>query len=703
MPRFQFGNIRLRVSISTAFLLLMVPSILGIVWFVYAKNSAAITELAAKSMQQASTSAIEHTIDHLDTVGGLVSTIAAFGEHDPTSLAREDTKNLLLRVLRAYPQVDSLYVGFEETGSFLEAVRLPPEQLKYGPDNTPVPPGTVYVLRYLDRRPGRTPSDRYTYLLENGRQLLDQTSLNVIYDPRVRPFYRNAQLSPAGMALSDVYIFASTGKPGITISRAIRGSGGNVIGAAGADFTIRNIREFLHSLAPSEHGVALIVDDQRRIVVHPDRKELAGSAIADVHDPVLAAALRGHVYGASASRVTYRQAGAEYSASFTPFPAGFDKRWELMMIVPTDDFVASLKRTTRDVLFIGFAVLLVGICGIWLLSQGLTRPIERLTQEVERIRNLDLDGEIRIPRAAVKEIIQLTQAMRMMKATLQSFSQFVPKTLVRDLLSTGHKLQLGGEDRLVTILFTDLVSFSTLAEGVSASDLAARTSDYLEDVTQEVIRHGGTIDKYIGDGVMALWNAPLAEEDHIARACCAALHSQKRLECSNLRWTERGWPAIAMRIGIHTHDVVVGIIGSSEHMSYTALGDGVNIASRLEGVNKVYGTKVCVSHTIYEAVHDRFLMRPLDCVAVKGRREPITVYELMAALGSQDVDLSPTPEQHEKARITAEAFAAWRHQDVAAARELYCRLLDRFPDDTVAQYHVKRCGEWSEPVARATA
>jgi adenylate cyclase len=687
----HLGKIRLHPGISTAFLLLMVPSILGIVWFVYAKNSAAITELAGKSMQQATASAIEHTIDHLDSVGSLVSTIAAFGEREPESLQRPDMGNLLLRVLRAYPQIDSLYAGFKDTGNFAEAVRLPGEQPTYGPNNTPIPRGAIYVVRYLDRAHGRAPSDRYSYLTESGSLIFDETSLKVTYDPRARPFYQDALARPDAVALSDVYAFASTGNPGITISRVIRTRTGEIIGAAGADFTIDNISGFLRSLAPSEHGVTLIVDDRNRIVAYPGGNQLIGATAGRIGDPALASALAGHTYTGAPARIVYNPGGAEYSASFTPFPASFGKRWELMIVVPTDDFVGSLKRTTREVLVIGLGVLIVGIIGIRLLSKGLTRPIEVLIAEAERIRRLELEGEIKTPRAAVREVVQLIDAVRTMKAALHSFALFVPRTLVHDLLSSGRTLERGGENRVVTVLFTDLVSFSTLAESVSAADLAARTSDYLEDVTQEVIRYRGTIDKYIGDAVMALWNAPVFDEDHIAHACYAALHAQMRLERSNRRWVADGWPPIAMRIGIHTNDVVVGIIGSTEHMSYTALGDGVNIASRLEGINKIYGTQICVSHTIYKAVSHRFLMRPLDYVAVKGRKEPIVVYELMAAL--DDPDAAPTPQDHEKAAITQEAFTAWRQNDVPRARQLYGRLLERFPDDAIAQFHMKRCDQ----------
>ncbi|HRI51917.1 MAG TPA: adenylate/guanylate cyclase domain-containing protein, partial [Pseudomonadota bacterium] len=286
----------------------------------------------------------------------------------------------------------------------------------------------------------------------------------------------------------------------------------------------------------------------------------------------------------------------------------------------------------------------------------------------------------------------LVESTAAMKTALQFVSHFMPKQLVRDLLATGKNIGTGGESRVITVMFTDLASFSSLAEKVTPAALTERVSDYLDVVSSEAIKLHGTIDKYIGDAVMALWNAPDLDPDHIAHACLAALNGVRALEVSNQRWAEKHWPPLRMRVGLHTDRVIVGVIGSSEFVSYTALGDGVNIASRLEGINKNYGTQICVSHTIYTAVSERFLMRPLDYVAVKGRKEPILIYELMGehAAGAAH---AVSAARRELAALTVEAFAAWAAKDPALALEKFRGLLARFPGDSVGEFYVKRCTE----------
>jgi len=205
-----------------------------------------------------------------------------------------------------------------------------------------------------------------------------------------------------------------------------------------------------------------------------------------------------------------------------------------------------------------------------------------------------------------------------------------------------------------------------------------------------VIRQHGTIDKYIGDSVMALWSAPIPDRDHIHHACLAALHARRAFDISNEQWAKKGWQPLSVRMGLHADNVVVGVIGSREHMSYTALGDGVNIASRLEGINKVYGTTISVSGSIHDAISQQFLMRPLGRAALKGRNEPILIYELMGTL-ERDSEIGATEAQCEQARMTEAAFQAWAGGDTQTALRLYQSLLDSFPNDPVARFYIYEC------------
>jgi adenylate cyclase len=701
-------QVPLHIGIVSAFLLLAVPSIIGLVWFVYQRNSREMRVVADDTMAHASAAMISESVDLLDAVGDTVDLLAALGNTDREALRKSDILSVLLNALENAPQTYSFYAAFGSDGAFNQAVRLP-EGLRVF-NNTPVPSGAKYAFRRLVRaRPGRA-TDTYTYLSADGKTLSEVTESHPRYDPRVRSFFQTALASPNHRATSEIYAFASSGSPGVTVSRAFGYANGGIAGAAAADFELSSISEFLRRYTPGRHGIAIIIDEKGRLVAHPDPTAVLhreGTEIAEIkasalNDSRVQGALAAHSGRTGVDRRIFTgKDGSEYIASFTPFPPSLGTRWELLIVVPTDDFVGGLKDATRQVLLVGLGVLLVVLLGIRGMSVALTSSIDRLIEETQRIRRFELDGELQVP-SRITEILQLAEAMRTVKTALSSVANFMPRTLVRDLLSTGQRLGLGGENRVITVMFTDLANFSSLAERVSAQDLALRTSDYLEVVSREVIRQHGTIDKYIGDSVMALWGAPISDRDHIRHACLAALHAGRAFQASNEEWAKKGWQPLGVRIGLHADSVVVGVIGSREHMSYTALGDGVNIAARLEGINKVYGTLICVSSSIHDAVSEQFLMRPLGRVALKGRKAPIVIYELMGALG-EDSEIGATAGQREQARMTEDAFRAWINGGAHAALALYQALLGRFPTDTVARFYVTECSQSQEGVSSAKA
>src|SRR5262249_34662912 len=158
------------------------------------------------------------------------------------------------------------------------------------------------------------------------------------------------------------------------------------------------------------------------------------------------------------------------------------------------------------------------------------------------------------------------------------------------------------------------------AEQMAPNALLDQMSVYFEQVSRAISEEHGTVDKFIGDGIMAFWGAPVALDDHVLRACAGALRAARRMERVNMAWRAEGRASIRTRIGLHCDNVLVGNVGSSERLSYTVMGDGVNVASRLEGMNKSFGTTICISDSVFDAVSSEIVVRPLRRVRVKGRK-----------------------------------------------------------------------------------
>jgi adenylate cyclase len=244
------------------------------------------------------------------------------------------------------------------------------------------------------------------------------------------------------------------------------------------------------------------------------------------------------------------------------------------------------------------------------------------------VGRLDLDAPLRV-HSHITEVARLAGSMRSMKATLRSFGQYVPKDLVRRLAATGGVAKLGGERRVVTVMFTDIVGFTTLTDGMDAGHLMRLMSTYFEGAVQSLMADCATIDKFIGDAVMALWNAPTQNHAHAAHACRAALRCQRLCEGLERDFMARGWPGLSTRFGLNTGEVAVGNFGGSDRMAYTALGATVNMASRLEALNRHYGTTILVTSATRAAAGSGFVFRRVDRVMPKGRLEPTDIHELL--------------------------------------------------------------------------
>jgi adenylate cyclase len=211
------------------------------------------------------------------------------------------------------------------------------------------------------------------------------------------------------------------------------------------------------------------------------------------------------------------------------------------------------------------------------------------------------------------------------------FSNYVSKSVVDELLKNPAKLELGGEDKQITVLFSDIRGFTTLSENLTPQELVAHLNEYLSAMTDLIFKYEGTLDKYVGDEIMAFWNAPIEQKNHAELACRTALEMMETLHDLNTRWPDE--KKLNIGIGMNTGIMTVGNMGSQSRMDYTLMGDSVNLGARLEGTNKIYGTNIIISEFTYESVKDRFVCRELDNIRVKGKLKPVKIFEVMDYIG----------------------------------------------------------------------
>jgi adenylate cyclase len=249
------------------------------------------------------------------------------------------------------------------------------------------------------------------------------------------------------------------------------------------------------------------------------------------------------------------------------------------------------------------------------------------------------------------------------------FSTYVNPTVVDELLRNPGKLTLGGERRELTVLFSDIESFTTIAEGMPSQELVGLLNEYLSAMTEIVFRHDGTLDKYEGDAVMAFWGAPIPQ-------ALAAMRES---------WGRIGRPVLNMRIGINTGEMTVGNMGGLRKFDYTVIGDSVNLASRLEGANKIYKTSIMVGESTYDLVRDAFLARELDRITVKGRAEALKIYELLQPPdGLTDENLGRFLLRY------SSGLDLYRKREWAAARQAFEEAERLRPGDHPTQLYIER-------------
>jgi class 3 adenylate cyclase len=445
--------------------------------------------------------------------------------------------------------------------------------------------------------------------------------------------------------------------------------------------TVKDIR-FVYTMRQN-------ADNKIEFVVDAETDEKTMSHVGDVYDaptPTLLKAFTGNVGDTFVERNPSPDEWGVWLSGFIVLDKPGGKADLMGIDISAKTIYDSENRALGIMAAVALGVCLVVLLLGLFLSRRITLPLRAIEADMARIQKFQIDGQTGI-KTVFKEIRLMNEAVDDMKKSLRAFKRYVPADLVAELITLHKEAKLGGERRNLTVFFSDIEGFTSWSESLEPEQLIQLMARYFSGMTEIILRHQGTVDKYIGDAIMAFWGAPAELEDHAARACQAALECQRFQTRFNEEIAKEGFAPVYTRIGLNTGDVLVGNVGYDERLNYTVIGDHVNLASRLEGLNKLYQTKIILSEHTQTLLGEQFLTRPVDYVIVKGKSEPIGVYELLAANGVSDGHKS-------YAELSAKAFAFYRERQWDQALAAYDRLLQARPSDGPAAVMAERCRKY---------
>ena len=560
------------------------------------------------------------------------------------------------------------------------------------------------VLRRSDVRTSKdvTQSFYYDSVVVLNRRSDNVKTLEQGYDARTRPWFVTAVVA-GKLVWTDMYVSGMAKQLVYSCVMPIYDKNKNLIAVAAIDIKLVTLSKFLSTLKIFENGKPFVVNANDQAIAIPIKSDKELDQIFKPNPPgskepyslyslneLPQDDIRTALEVSRRDRKNFFEfedkRGEANIASVVDFPFG-STLFKIGIIVPKSDLLGDISRDTRLMLLGALLFLMVAVLIVWRVSQRISGSLALLSEEVDKVSRLELESNVVID-TTILEVAKIDEAVMGMKRGLRSFKRYVPSDLVLQLNALKKEAKLGGERQNLTLFFSDIADFTAISEKLTAEELVEQLGVYFDGMSRIVLENQGTLDKYIGDSIMAFWGAPVTQAHHAKLACSTALKCQSYLSGLAVESRAKSHAIFNTRIGIHTGDVIVGNIGYDERMNYTVIGDAVNLASRLEGLNKFYQTKIMISEDTFSLVRDDFVARRIDLVAVKGKTQGVPVYELIAARGDVDTAQEVFLQAYEG------AMGLYTAQRWALAKEEFLRasILSPQKADYPSALLASRCG-----------
>jgi adenylate cyclase len=653
---------RLRTLLAILFSGLLVLTAGSIGWLGYSNSRSLAKRFTQQAIAQANASATHHILDFLnDPANRLLTEMTLRARRGMLKLNDDRALGFdLAERLRVNPTLAWISYSDAATGHFVGVWRKQPDDV---------------VLNVST--PGQGPA-REEIVAADGTTTPYHRAQPANYDPRGFDWYRNAAQADSTV-WSPRYEFVE-GVEGITASCAWRtADGAPPAGVFTVDFYVQDLADLLDNVAQNINGLCTILA--------PDGSLICSSR--QPNTPAIAAALAAwvknnpgfkNINGQTTSHlIPMTVDGTDYLAALQRVDAPSGLKCIVAGMVPRAVVFAQIDRVTTQMIEVALVALVAALLIGAIVAYRISAPLHALGDDLAAVGRFQLAHESK-PRSVVHEVNQLHDAADRMKSGLRSFIKYVPDDLVRQLLSTGKDAVLGGEIRRLTVFFSDIEGFTSHSERIAPDVLVHQLGDYFAILSRQLRSHSGTIDKFIGDGLLGFFNAPENVPHHENLACRATLRALEELASQ-----DGAAVAFRTRVGLHCGEVLVGNIGTPDRFAYTVLGDVVNTTSRLENLNKVYGTQILASGEVREQAGTDFEWRHLDRVTVAGRKTSMEIHELIGFTG-------PATEARCLDRdLYEEGLAHYFARRFRAALEIFRRLADSRPDNKAAIVMLARC------------